>query len=103
MTSFRITQQTILQSSLNNLNGNLSRTAKIQEQLSSGKVLNRPSDNPSGAVDSMTFRASQRRLEQYARNSQDALGWLGTADTTLTSSLTSIQRARSLALTGVNG
>ena len=43
----RITQSSISASSLANLQASLARNAKLQEQMTSGKVINRPSD-PTG-------------------------------------------------------
>lgn len=98
----RITQQTITSSVLNNLQGNLGRLQKLQEQLSSGKAIQKPSDSPTGSVTALRLRTDIRRSEQLARNADDGLGWLATADTTLTQSLDVIRRARELALRGAN-
>jgi flagellar hook-associated protein 3 FlgL len=98
--AFRITQRTMNAGVMSNLQGNLTRMQKLQEQLSSGKAIARPSDSPTDTVSALRFRADIRRSEQLARNAQDGLGWLGTADTTLTSTLTVVQRARDLVLQG---
>ena len=44
----------------------------------------------------MQFRADIREQEQYARNAQDGLGWLGTIDSTLGDMVTQVQRVRDL-------
>src|SRR5687767_2548916 len=98
----RITQRTMTSGVLNNLQGNLSKMARLQEQLSSGKAISKPSDSPSGAVSALRLRADIRRSEQLSRNAEDGLGWLGTADTALTSTLDVVRRARDLALRGAN-
>lgn len=102
-TSFRVTAGTVSMQVLDNLQLSLQRVQKLQGKLSSGREIERPSDNPSGAVSAMSYRSDQRRTEQYTRNAENGLGWLGTADTTLTSSLESIQRVRQLVLQGANG
>jgi flagellar hook-associated protein 3 FlgL len=99
----RITQQTITSSVLNNLQGNLGRMQKLQEQLSSGKAIQRPSDSPTGSVSALRLRSDIRRSEQLARNADDGLGWLATADSSLTQSLDVVRRVRELVLRGANG
>ena len=59
--------------------------AKLQEQLSTGRVINRPSDSPTGTTSAMRLRDDLRASQQYQRNAQDGVAWLGTIDTTLTS------------------
>ena len=46
----RVTQHSIATSSLANLQANLGRLSELQEQMTSGKVINRPSDSPTGTV-----------------------------------------------------
>jgi flagellar hook-associated protein 3 FlgL len=50
----------------------------------------------------MQLRSEIRTNQQWSRNAQDGIGWLGTIDQTLTSSLDSVHRARELTLTGLN-
>src|SRR4051794_23740556 len=100
--AFRITQSSIARTVLNNLQGNVDRVAKIQEELSSGRSINRPSDDPGGTLASMQYRGQIARTNQFSRNASDGLGWLGTADNALTGSLTTVRRVRDLALQGAN-
>ena len=46
---FRITQRSLTTTTMAGLQGNLARMQRLQEQLSSGKAVNRPSDSPSPA------------------------------------------------------
>jgi flagellar hook-associated protein 3 FlgL len=101
-TAFRITQRTISNTMLTGLQGNMSRMQKIQEQLSSGKEISRPSDSPVKTVEAMQFRSGIRRTEQYARNADDGLALLGTTDAALTDSLSMTRRVRDLTLQGMN-
>ena len=102
-TAFRITQRTVTSTMMQGLQGNLGKLQKLQEQLSSGRQVNRPSDSPVKTVESMQFRSGIRRTEQHVRNANDGLALLGTADTALTSSLDMTGRARELVLQGLNG
>jgi flagellar hook-associated protein 3 FlgL len=85
------------------LQSNLGRLQSLQEQLSSGRQINRPSDNPAGTVSAMQFRSEIARTTQYQRNCEDGLGWLGTADDILTSALEPMNRVRSLVMSGISG
>jgi flagellar hook-associated protein 3 FlgL len=102
MTSTRITPRTTQQTAIDNLTANLSRMAKLQEQLASGRSLNRPSDSPIQTVEAMQYRSEIRRNDQFQRNANDGLNWLGIADDTVTSMLGVIGRVRELTLRGKN-
>jgi flagellar hook-associated protein 3 FlgL len=94
----RITQSSIAASTLANLQSSLARNSRLQEQLSSGKVINRASDSPSGTVSSLALRTQIGANEQFSRNANDGKAWLGTTDGTLQSVNTRLQRVRELAL-----
>ncbi|UQU65434.1 flagellar hook protein [Couchioplanes caeruleus] len=98
----RVTESSIHTRVLANLQRNIQRGEKIQQQLSSGKQINRPSDSPNGTLQSMQLRGETRANNQYVRSANDGLGWLSTLDGTLTSASTLVQRARTLTLQGLN-
>lgn len=102
MAASRITQRTLNSAVLGNLQGNLARMQKLQEQMSSGRAIRRPSDSPADTVSALRYRADIRRSQQIQRNATDGLGWLGSADTSLTQVYSVIRRVRELALKGVN-
>ena len=99
----RVTQRTLAQNSLGSVQNGLGRLAKVQEQLTTGRVLNRPSDSPTDTTSAMRIRTSRADQEQYVRNAEDGLGWLDQIDSTLGSVTTSIRRARELGLQGNSG
>ncbi|MFC7504870.1 hypothetical protein ACFQRR_22655, partial [Nocardioides sp. GCM10030258] len=96
----RVTQRMLTEGSLSNLQQGLGRLAKVQEQLSTGRVINRPSDNPTGTTAAMRLRSSMADQAQYTRNAQDGIGWLTQIDTALDSATSTVRRARDLALQG---
>jgi flagellar hook-associated protein 3 FlgL len=98
----RMTQSMMLDRSYLTLQTVQGRLAKTQEQLTTGRVLNRPSDSPTGTSAAMRIRATIADETQYQRNAQDGLGWLGQVDSALTSSLDQVRRARDLGIQGVN-
>lgn len=99
----RVTQSMMTDRSLGGLQGSLGRLAEIQEQLSTGRILNRPSDSPTDTAAAMRLRSALAAQQQYARNAEDGLGWLNTADATLQGVNDQLRRARDLALQGANG
>ena len=102
MAAGRVTESSIHTRVLNNLQRSISKGQKIQEQLSSGKQINRPSDSPTGTVSSMQLRGESRANQQYSRNADDGVGWLSTLDSTLTSASTLVNRARDLTVQGLS-
>ncbi len=102
MTAFRVTERSIATNVLVGLQGNLSRLGDIQQRLSSGKQISKPSDSPTGTVAAMQYRGDLASAKQYSRNADDGLGWLGTADTALSSVMTQVERVRELTLQGMS-
>ena len=102
MAIHRVTQNMMMDRSYTSLQTSLSRLAKTQEQLSTGRVINRPSDSPTDATSAMRIRASLADQKQYLRNTDDGIGWLGQIDNTLTSVSGQLRRAKELALEGAN-
>lgn len=98
----RVTENSVSTRVLGNLQGNLSRLGRLQDQLSNGKLINRPSDSPTGTVSSMQLRQEMRRMEQHSRNIDDGKGWLSTVDTALTSTLSQLHRVNDVTLQGMN-
>src|SRR5262245_53927033 len=98
----RVTQNSIANRSLNGLQGNLNRLSKLQEQLSSGRQISRPSDSPAGTVTALGVRSDIRATQQFERNADNGLGWLTAAGTALTSGLEQVRRVRELTLSGMS-
>ncbi len=86
-----------------NLQTSLHRLERLQEQISSNRAINRPSDSPVGTVSALRIRAEIGRNEQIDRNLSDATSWLSTADDTLTSVVDQLNRVRDLAIQANSG
>ncbi|WP_261166327.1 flagellar hook-associated protein FlgL [Microbacterium sp. Marseille-Q6965] len=97
-----MTAQSMTQASLRHLQTNLSELAKLQEKATSQRAFLSPSENPSAAAATLALHAEQGRNEQYARNIDDALAWVTTADQAIASSVTLMDRVRTLTLQGAN-
>jgi flagellar hook-associated protein 3 FlgL len=86
-----------------NLNLNLSRMAKLQEQLSTGRLINRPSDDPVGITYSLRYRSELAANEQYRKNVDAALSWLNFTDTMIGQAGDVIHRIQELTVQGSTG
>ncbi len=102
MSTLRLTQNVLVDRSVGRLQLGLSNLARVQERLSTGRQLNRPSDSPTDTTSAMRLRSSLKAVEQHARNAQDGLGRLGLVDQTLFTVSENIGRAREIALQGAN-
>ena len=102
MTLNRITQTMMNRHSVDSLQTSLARLSRLQEQLSTGRVLNRPSDSPTDTTSAMRIRSTIADVKQYGRNASDGNGWLSMIDAALTSANDQVMRARDLALQGAN-
>lgn len=102
MSGFRITERSIATSVLNNLQNNISRIGETQRQLSSGKLISKASDDPAGTVMSLQLRSGVATQQQYSRNADDGLSWLGLADTTLSTVSQQVIKVRDLVLAGMS-
>jgi flagellar hook-associated protein 3 FlgL len=99
----RVTQNMIANRSMVNLQSSFSRLSKTQEQLSTGRAINRPSDDPVGTTTAMRLRSSLAQAAQHQRNAEDGAGWLQMVDTTLSGATELVRRAKELGIQGVNG
>ena len=98
----RITQQMLHQSSVRTMNQNLNRFDKISNQVSTGKLLQRPSDDPFGVSKSMNLKSSIAANEQYERNITNASLILDETDQVMNQTVNILHRARELAVQGSN-
>lgn len=99
----RITQSMLNTQLLRNLNNNLNRMDNLQNQLATGKRINKPSDDPVGISFSMRYRSELSSNDQYQKNVDSVTSWLDYTDTTLNQAGSVLQRARELAVQGATG
>lgn len=100
---FRITQRSMADSTYANLQASLARSSNLQEQLSSGKQISKPSDSPSGTSDVLQLKGQRAANAQYVRNADNGIAWLDTADDALQLASSRIIRAREITVAGANG
>jgi flagellar hook-associated protein 3 FlgL len=98
----RITQRAVAQTSLQGLNRNLDALGRLQQQLTSGRVLNAPSDSPTGTNRAMQTRTDIAATAQHARNITDGKTLLEAADSALTTMLAQTRKVRDLTVQAAN-
>lgn len=75
--AMRITTKMMQNTSLRNLNTNKARQEMLTTQLSTGKKISRPSDDPVIAIRSLKLNSSLDKIDQYyEKNAEDAESWL---------------------------
>jgi len=102
MSATRITNSMMARTVLSDINGVANRLTETQRKLSSGKEINRPSDDPYGAGRSLSLRSELEAIKQHSRNVDEAMGWQTVTDTALGTIGDLAQRARELVVRGAN-
>ncbi|HEX8815137.1 MAG TPA: flagellar hook-associated protein FlgL [Terriglobales bacterium] len=72
-------------------------------QLSTGSTINKPSDNPAGAAELVEINDLSSQVDSFQQSVGSINGLLSTADSTLSSVTTALQRAITLGTEGANG
>jgi flagellar hook-associated protein 3 FlgL len=72
-------------------------------QLGSGSKINQPSDDPAGAAQLVQIKDASSQTDSYQSSIGSISGLFSTADSTLSSVVTALQRAISLGVEGANG
>lgn len=99
----RITDKMLTRTYLSDLSNNLENMRKLQEQMSTGREINRPSDDPFKYARSLELNSSITANERYGSNIDEGTEWLKTTDSTLGELNTVLQRARELTVQASNG
>ena len=99
----RITSFTIFDQMTRALQERMSDMAVFAEKLSSGKKINKPSDDVFGMMQTMGYKVTINEIDQYKKNIDNADGQLSLTDTVMSTVATIISRARELAVQGSTG
>jgi flagellar hook-associated protein 3 FlgL len=99
----RITPAMVMAATLNDLNSSLNSLERTTDELSSGKTILEPSDNPYGASRVIDLQSQLDGLSGYESNAQDGIAWENTASSAMAGINTAVQRVRELLLQAANG
>jgi flagellar hook-associated protein 3 FlgL len=103
MGAVRTTQRLLIDRVLNNLNHQQRRILALQEQLATGQIVNRPSDDSLATRRAISARTEVTKNEQFLTNISNLGPGLRETETSLTTLVDVVQRARELTLQGANG
>jgi flagellar hook-associated protein 3 FlgL len=98
----RMTHAMLASTTLRNLSVNLKRLEGYNNQLTSGRRISQPSDDPVGMAAALSHRSTLEQLDQHLKNIDEALAWVNTTDAALDSAGQALQRAYELAVAGAN-
>lgn len=99
----RVTQSMLSNNMLRNLSKSYTSMNKYMDQLTTGKKINRPSDDPVIAMKGMRYRTEVGNVEQFQRNITEMHTWMDTSDDTLDETTQILNRLRDLTVQAANG
>jgi len=99
----RITQQMTAQNTLAGIESALDRLDTTQQELSTGKSINQPSDNPSGTALTLSMNTQLADLSSYSNQVTDGTGYSQAASTALSDITNAVQRIQELTTEAANG
>lgn len=99
----RVTQNMLAASELRNLSNSYSKLGKYQDQLSTGKKITKPSDDPVVAMKGMSYRSQVTEVDQYQRNLSELHLWVDNSEAGMEQANTALQRIRELVVQGSTG
>jgi flagellar hook-associated protein 3 FlgL len=98
----RITEGLISRRMLQDLQRAKLAESQAAAQVSTGNRMQRPSDDPHGAMRAVRIRADLAATTQYRRNVDDSMAWANATDSALSSINDVLQRVRELTVQGGN-
>jgi flagellar hook-associated protein 3 FlgL len=101
--TLRITEQSRLTNHVTYLQSATQAMDQIQQQLSTGRKVDKPSDDPEGTTKSMSYRKDIIFETQMRRNIDGGVAFMNATESALSSATDAIHRARELAVAGSNG
>ncbi|MCP3031430.1 flagellar hook-associated protein FlgL [Halobacillus sp. A1] len=99
----RVTQGMLSNNMLRNLSSSYGDLGKYQEQLSTGKKISKPSQDPVVAMKGMNYRSQLGQVEQFQRNIGEVHNWMDNSDAALDEATQAVQRIRELNVQASNG
>lgn len=99
----RVTQNMMTNNILQQLSSGYGKIADYQDQLSSGKKITRPSQDPVVAVMSVSYQTDVNHIQQYQSNISTAYNWLDSSESALSSVNDVLNRVRDLTEEVSNG
>jgi flagellar hook-associated protein 3 FlgL len=99
----RITQSMLAANSLRNISQSYSKMGQYQDELSTGKKITKPSDDPVVAMKGMYYRSDLASVDQYKRNLSELHLWMDNSEAGMSQANSALQRIRELVVQGQGG
>lgn len=99
----RVTNSMISNSSRSHISNSKTMLNKYEQQYTTQKKIQRPSDDPTVAVRSLKLRTTYAQLTQYAeKNVQDAMDWMDTTESAMSNISSTLTNMKSYLNQGAN-
>ena len=94
----RITNTMMTNNILLSINRNRETLSMYEQQLATGKKIQKPSDDPIVAVRALKFRTNVKEIEQYESNAEDAISWASVTEQAVANVTDIVKRIRELSV-----
>lgn len=101
--TIRMTSNMMSSTLLGNLNKNLYNMDNLESQISSGRKINKPSDDPVGVTYALRYRSQLAGNEQFQRATDTAQSWLDETDSQMGSATNVMTRLKELMVQSSTG
>nr|WP_106783722.1 flagellar hook-associated protein FlgL [Lysinibacillus timonensis] len=98
----RVTQSMLSNNMLRNLSNNYSKMSELQNQITTGKKITKPSQDPVVAIKGMSYRTDINKVEQFTRNISQVYSWLDSSDDALGQVGDALTRVKELTVQAAN-
>ena len=99
----RVTQGMLSNNMLRNLTNSYAKFNTYFDQLSTGKKISLPSQDPVVAMKGINYRAQVAEIGQFQRNISKVHNWMDNSDAALDKATAAVQKLRELAIQASNG
>jgi len=86
-----------------NMQRSLRRFMDMQTSMSSGRRINKPSDDPLGTLRDLSYRTELAKIAQFRKNISQGLSWTTTYDSTMADMKNFVSTAKEIAVAMANG
>jgi flagellar hook-associated protein 3 FlgL len=99
----KITYNNLINSVSNSVQTNMKKLQDLQEKLSSGKLVSKPSDNPISIAQLNIYKSKKSQHEQFIKTVDNSLSWLQATENNLSDISTSLVSIREICVQAGNG
>jgi flagellar hook-associated protein 3 FlgL len=92
----RVATRTLYQGMNERISGLTAELTEVNKKISSGKKINRPSDDPIGIMESMQLKTALAQFDQYGRNIEHAQAWDKQSESVLSQAVDLVTRAKEI-------